>query len=80
MKKSNKTKLATFLLAFFLGAFGIHRFYVGKTGTGIAQLLLTLSFFGMIITSFWVIYDWIMILTNNFTDGEGKKITEWEIK
>jgi TM2 domain-containing membrane protein YozV len=37
--KSEKDFVATVLLCFFLGALGIHRFYVGKTGTGIIQLL-----------------------------------------
>ena len=32
---SRKSRLVAFLLAFFLGMFGAHRFYVGKTGTAI---------------------------------------------
>ncbi|GAB4215150.1 MAG: hypothetical protein OHK0012_14650 [Synechococcales cyanobacterium] len=34
-----KTKLVAFLLAFFLGGLGIHKFYLGQTGWGIAYLL-----------------------------------------
>ncbi len=34
-----KSKLVAFLLCWFLGAWGIHRFYVGKIGTGILYLL-----------------------------------------
>lgn len=60
--------LVTVLLCFFLGALGIHRFYVGKTGTGILQLL-TGGGCGV-----WAIIDFIMILTGNFTDAEGNPI------
>ena len=46
MTPSGKSKLAAFLFAFFLGVFGIHRFYVGKTGSAVAMLILTLTVFG----------------------------------
>lgn len=63
---SSRNGVAVLLLCFFLGCFGIHRFYVGKTGTGIAQLL-TLGGCGI-----WVLIDFIMILTGDFRDDEGK--------
>ena len=34
-----KSKLLAALLAFFLGGLGIHKFYLGRTGAGIAMLL-----------------------------------------
>ena len=69
---SHKSRLATFLLAFFLGCLGVHRFYVGKTGTGIL-MLLTLGGLGI-----WALIDWIVILCGDFTDSENKKIKNWD--
>ena len=37
--KSDKEWLVTLLLNLFLGSLGVHRFYVGKIGTGILQLI-----------------------------------------
>jgi hypothetical protein len=67
---SNKDFLATMLLCLFVGVFGAHRFYVGKVGTAILQLF-TFGGFGI-----WTLIDFIVILTGNFKDSEGKKITE----
>jgi TM2 domain-containing membrane protein YozV len=66
--QSPKGFVPTILLCFFLGAFGIHRFYVGKVGTGIAQLL---AFGGLGI---WALVDFIMVVTGNFKDGQGLPI------
>jgi TM2 domain-containing membrane protein YozV len=77
MNISAKNRTATFLFAFFLGTLGIHRFYVGKTGSGIAMLLLTLSLFGLLITGIWALIDWIMVASGSFKDGEGKLIKTW---
>jgi TM2 domain-containing membrane protein YozV len=66
-----KRKLPAFLLCFFLGCFGAHRFYVGKIGTGILQLL-TLG--GL---SFWAFIDLLMIIDDDFTVKWQGKITQW---
>ena len=71
MPESEKRILPAFLLCFFLGIFGIHRFYVGKSGTGVLQLL-TLGGLGI-----WTLYDMIMIIIGDFSDAEGNKITDW---
>jgi hypothetical protein len=68
---SSKRLLPAFLLCFLFGIFGVHRFYVGKIGTGIVQLL---TFGGLGI---WALVDLILILCSAFTDAEGHKITQW---
>ena len=68
---SDKRILPAFLLCFFLGVFGVHRFYAGKIGTGVLELL-TFGGFGI-----WWLVDLILILTGSFRDGDGRKITEW---
>jgi len=77
IKISPKLRLPTFLFAFFLGMLGIHRFYVGKVGSGIAQLLLSLTVVGMAVTGIWVLIDWITILSGTFRDADGLKIMKW---
>ena len=68
---SEKSRLAALLLCFFLGALGVHRFYVGKIGTGILQLV-TCGGFGI-----WALIDLILILVGAFKDKEGRVLTRW---
>jgi len=65
---SEKGFVPTLLLCFFLGVIGVHRFYVGKTGTGILQIL-TLGGLGI-----WALIDFIMIVVGKFTDKKGLPI------
>ena len=68
---SHKRILPAALLCFFLGCFGVHRFYVGKVGTGILQLF-TLGGFGI-----WALVDFIMIIVGAFRDADGHTINLW---
>jgi len=68
---SPKSRLATSLLAWYLGFLGVHRFYLGKIGTGILMLL---TFGGLGI---WTIIDFIVAVTGNMKDKEGRLIRKW---
>ena len=68
--EKKRSYVATLLLSYFLGVFGIHRFYTGYIGIGIAQLL-TLGGCGI-----WALIDFINICFNNFKDAEGNELDE----
>ena len=76
-----KSKATAALLCFFLGGLGIHRFYTGQTGLGLAILLqalilvpLTLGIWAIVVIT-WVIIDFILILTGSVTDKYGRPLT-----
>lgn len=66
--KSEKSWITTLLLCLFLGGLGVHRFYAGKIGTGILQLI-TVGGCGI-----WTLIDLIMIITGSFIDKDGNPI------
>jgi TM2 domain-containing membrane protein YozV len=67
-EKSPKGFVPTLLLCLLIGTLGIHRFYVGKIGTGIA-MIFTCGGLGI-----WSLIDLIMIAMGKFTDAEGRII------
>ena len=63
--------LPALILCLVFGLFGTHRFYVGKVGTGILQML-TLGGLG-----FWVIFDAVLLVLGKFVDAEGAQLRDW---
>ena len=58
---NKKTAVVGYLLWFFLGLFGGHNFYFKRTGVAVAQLILTITVVGMVITMVWVLVDAFLI-------------------
>ncbi len=71
-EESKKSRLVALLLCIFLGGLGIHRFYVGKVGTGILTIITIAGFFGI-----WPLIDLILIAMGSFKDSEGKRLVKW---
>ena len=69
--ESNKSRIVTLMLGGLLGFCGAHRFYVGKTGTGVA-MALTLGGLGL-----WWAADVILIAAGSFRDAEGRRVKYW---
>lgn len=69
--ESPSSRLIALLLCIFLGFLGIHRFYVGKWGTGLL-MLLTGGLLGI-----WVIIDIILIAFGAFRDKQGRPVLRW---
>ena len=72
-----KQWIVAVLLAFFLGTLGIHNFYLGYTTKGIIQLVLTLTFIGIIVSGIWAFIDFIMLIMRSgdyATDAQGQPL------
>ncbi len=68
------SRTVALLLCIFLGGFGAHHFYVGKSGTGILILLLS---FCTGLGFIWVFIDFILILIGSFRDDMGRAVSSW---
>lgn len=71
---SDKSKVVAGILQIFLGGFGVGRFYMGDTKTGVIQLIVTLVTCG--IGSIWGLIDGILILINGGVDGQGRPLRD----
>ncbi len=74
-KTSEKSKMAAGLLGIFLGAWGIHNFYLGNTSRAVIQLVLTIVTCG--VAGIWGFIEGILILCGNInTDANGNKLKD----
>src|SRR5688500_6581359 len=70
-KQSDRLRSVALGINIPLGVFGAHRFYVGKIGTGVLQLV-TLGGMGL-----WWLYDLILIASGEFRDADNRLLTSW---
>lgn len=66
-----KKQLVAFLLCWFFGVLGIHRFYLGYVGIGIIQLLTGGG------CGIWVLIDFIRIITGDMRAKDGSEMEPW---
>ena len=74
-----KSKLVAGLLGIFLGAYGVHNFYLGYTGKAVAQLLISvLSCFSLsVVSGVWGFIEGILILCGNINkDAKGNLLKD----
>ena len=82
---AQKSKIVAGLLGLFLGTLGVHNFYLGYTGKAVAQLLLTLIgwiiLIGPIISGIWALIEAVLILCSSYgsnwhRDGRGQELQD----
>ncbi len=71
-RPSGRSRGVALALCIPLGVFGAHRFYTGKTGSGIL-MAVTIGGLGL-----WWLYDVIMIGSGEFRDDEGRRLSLWD--
>lgn len=71
---SKRSRGVALALGFFGGVFGLHRFYVGKTHTGVAMIL---TFGGLGI---WWLYDMVLLASGEFRDADDLPLRAWAVE
>jgi TM2 domain-containing membrane protein YozV len=62
-KNLGKNMFLAYVLWYFIGIFGAHRFYMKKKGSAIAMLILSITIVGLIVTGIWIIVDAFLLHT-----------------
>lgn len=76
---NQKSKLAAGLLGIFLGALGVHNFYLGYIGKAVAQLLISILSCGILafVSTIWGLIEGILILCGEINkDANGVPLRE----
>lgn len=77
VEKNKKSSTTAWVLWWFFGTLGGHRYYMGKKGSAIAMTILTFTFFGLVISAPWALIDVFFIngwLKANQNDVEEQAI------
>lgn len=69
---TDRNKYVAAVIAFLLGPLGVHRFYLGRTGSGIAMLLLTCTIVGLLVSVPWAFVDMIRYLVMSDREFAGR--------
>ena len=70
---SKRSRGVALVLGVVGGWLGMHRFYVGKPGTGLA-MLCTLGGLGM-----WWLYDLVLLAAGDFRDADDLPLRNWGV-
>ena len=69
---SERSRSVALVLGLLGGVFGLHRFYTGRTESGI-YMAISLGGLGI-----WWLYDMVMLVAGEFRDAEGRLVRSWE--
>jgi TM2 domain-containing membrane protein YozV len=71
-EQNDRNKYVAAVLALLFGPLGIHRFYLGRTGSGIATLVLSCTVVGLIVSIPWSFIDMIRYLVMSDREFAGR--------
>ncbi len=72
-RASKRSRGVALVLGVVGGWLGMHRFYVGKPGTGLA-MICTFGGLGM-----WWLYDLVLLAAGDFRDADGLPLRNWGV-
>jgi hypothetical protein len=55
------------------GVFGLHRFYAGRTQSGV---IMAITFGGL---GMWWLYDMVMLISGEFRDADDLPLRNWQV-
>lgn len=74
--RGGRNKILAAAIAFFFGVLGLHRFYLGRTGSGVLMLVLSITVVGLLVTVPWSLIDTVRYLAmpeDEFADRYGRR-------